>query len=290
MTARTRRFLAVLIGVFALVVLILDGARPAAAIAALSAIGGADSSGAAAKTVAARPSSGSVPTSSAAPSAAPVPSWTPRPAVPSRPVAPAVPSVPRVVPADTKSVGSQGSRVVYLTFDDGPSRHTPAVLELLARAHAKATFFVVGSHAAANAAGLRAIQAGGHKIGNHTWSHPQLTRLSPNEIRSEIARTDAAVGFSATCVRPPYGATNGTVAATIAAVGKRSVLWSVDSLDWTQPGAEQIADTIVSQVRPGSIVLMHDGGGDRQQSVAALAIVLDSLAAQGYSFRSLPSC
>lgn len=194
-----------------------------------------------------------------------------------------------VVPV--KTVGTQaGSKVVYLTFDDGPSGYTPAVLRLLAAYNAKATFFVIGSQASANPSTIRSIRAAGHAVANHTWSHPSLTGLSASAITSQLSRTDAALGFTAKCVRPPYGATNSTVARTISGMGKKSVLWSVDPQDWARPGSSTIANRILSTVRPGSIVLMHDGGGDRSQTVAALSTVLSSLKAKGYTFAAVPGC
>ncbi len=302
MTARTRRRIAAAFGTFALVVMILDGTRPAAAIPWLGALhddAGVPTSTASPASSARQPTTpptadptgpGAVPADApiAVPTIAPTP--TPMPAPVPAPPPSRTPTPSPAPPKNVTTLPTPGPRVVYLTFDDGPSRYTPHVLALLARHDAKATFFVVGSQAAADPAGVRAIRAAGHKVANHSWSHPDLTRLSAAAIRGEISRTDAAFGAAAKCVRPPYGATNDIVAQAISSTGKRSVLWSVDSLDWTRPGADSIAGRILAQVTPGAIVLLHDGGGDRSQTVAALATVLDSLQSQGYSFRTLPSC
>jgi len=179
--------------------------------------------------------------------------------------------------------------VVYLTFDDGPGPATPEVLALLAQHHVTATFFVTGANASTNPQLLAAIRAAGHAVGDHTWDHPQLTTLSASGVIDQLTRTEAVIGKTR-CVRPPYGDTSPTIAGIIARRGERQILWDVDPKDWSRPGADVIADRVMSQVQPGSIVLMHDAGGDRSQSVAALRIILDRLDAQGLRSVALPQC
>ncbi|WP_168582930.1 polysaccharide deacetylase family protein [Gephyromycinifex aptenodytis] len=184
------------------------------------------------------------------------------------------------------------NKVVYLTFDDGPNRvTTPKVLALLKKHDAKATFFMVGDQAqgTGKAALVRRVRAAGHAVGSHTYSHPALTTLPSEQIRRELRRTDALIGRT-TCMRPPGGATNSTVASIARTEGKRVVLWNVDTMDWRRPGAAAILTETMSSTRPGSVVLMHDGGGPRAQTVQALAEALPRLAAQGYRFETLPSC
>lgn len=182
-----------------------------------------------------------------------------------------------------------GHPVAYFTFDDGPSEYTPQILDVLARHSAHATFFMVGSGAHEHPDLVKSVRAHGHTIGNHTWSHPQLTKKDDQSVVSEIDRTDEAVGGS-TCVRPPYGATSRRVNDIIHLGGRSAVLWDVDTRDWARPGVSAILANLRSAMHPGAVVLMHDGGGNRSQSVDALDAELSDLEAQGYRFNSLPDC
>ncbi|TWD82369.1 peptidoglycan/xylan/chitin deacetylase (PgdA/CDA1 family) [Kribbella amoyensis] len=177
-----------------------------------------------------------------------------------------------------------GGKVLYLTFDDGPQRvYTPKVLNILAKHSAKATFFVLGREAAAHPDLVATTRRAGHRIGNHTWDHPMLTKLSPARLREEISS-----GISSRCFRPPFRDTNAHVAAVAAQYHQRQILWDVDTLDWEKPGAAKIERAILRGARPGAIILMHDGGGNRSQTVTALDRALTQLTAQGYTFQSLP--
>lgn len=174
---------------------------------------------------------------------------------------------------------------VYLTFDDGPDPHwTPQVLDVLRRHGVHAVFFQVGQNVAAYPDLVSRIRSEGHLVGNHTWSHAKLTGLRNPAIRDQLDRTDAALGERVRCVRPPYGATDARVSRVIDARGQRSVLWDVDPEDWARPGADRIVRRVVGRVHDGARVLMHDGGGDRSQTVAALEQVISRLQAQGYAF------
>jgi peptidoglycan-N-acetylglucosamine deacetylase len=188
-------------------------------------------------------------------------------------------------PRTTRSVPDENAKVLYLTFDDGPQVvWTPKVLAVLAKHHAKATFFVLGREVEAHPELVATIRSLGHHIGNHTWDHPMLTHLTDARVRQEIS-TDV----QSKCFRPPYRDTNARVAAIAASYHLRQVLWDVDTNDWKKPGVGNIERTVLQGARPGTIILMHDGGGNRSQTVAALDRSLTTLAAQGYSFRSL-SC
>jgi peptidoglycan/xylan/chitin deacetylase (PgdA/CDA1 family) len=177
-----------------------------------------------------------------------------------------------------------GGKVLYLTFDDGPQvEWTPKVLNVLARHHAKAMFFVLGREAAAHPDLVATERSLGHHIGNHTWDHPMLTHLTPKRIRQEIS-----TGVPSKCFRPPYRDTNAFVAAVAASYHQHQVLWDVDTNDWAKPGAAKIENEILRGARPGAIILMHDGGGNRSQTVAALDSALTKLTARGYTYRSLP--
>lgn len=181
------------------------------------------------------------------------------------------------------------AKVVYLTFDDGPSRYTPQVLRVLSKHRARATFFMIGTQAAADPAMVRRVRAHGHTLGNHTYSHPWLTRISSAAVASQLRRTDAVLGHT-TCLRPPGGFVNASVRRVARAQGKATVLWDVDPQDWRRPGVAAITRTITRQARPGAVILLHDGGGERSQSVAALDRALTTLRARGYRFAPLPAC
>ncbi|MCK7624726.1 polysaccharide deacetylase family protein [Streptomyces sp. RS10V-4] len=178
-------------------------------------------------------------------------------------------------------------REVALTFDDGPDpRHTPEILQVLRRYGVRATFFVVGECALAFPDLLHALADEGHAIGNHTWTHPQLTALPPDAVRGELGRTSALIeevlGAPPALARAPYGDWDPLSLAVCAELGMSPVGWSVDSQDWTRPGPERIADTVLDALGPGAIVLCHDGGGDRVQTVQALEWYLPELLDLGY--------
>jgi peptidoglycan-N-acetylglucosamine deacetylase len=205
---------------------------------------------------------------------------------------PAPAARPAVVtrPARARAAGSAG--VVYLTFDDGPTpAHTPPVLDLLARYRARATFFVVGRSAATWPDLVRREFAAGHGVGNHTWSHRRLTGLSGGRWQAEVGATSAtirrATGSAVRCLRPPYGTVDAASTYRARAQGLRVVLWDLDTNDWRRPGAAVIAGRVLARVHDGAVVLLHDGGGDRSQTVAALQTVLASLSARGFRFSSL---
>ncbi len=179
-------------------------------------------------------------------------------------------------------------KVLYLTFDDGPSQYTQAVLDVLARHNAKATFFVLGRQANGRGDLLHAMYAAGHGVASHTYNHPSLPALSRARFDSEVADTAAVLGdLDHGCLRPPYGAVSKAVRAEAAEDGYRLVLWTIDPRDWARPGAAAIAERVIGRAHDGGIVVMHDGGGDRSQTVAALETILTQLGAQGYQFGAL---
>jgi peptidoglycan/xylan/chitin deacetylase (PgdA/CDA1 family) len=191
-----------------------------------------------------------------------------------------------VAPAPAKAAQPCAAGYVRLTFDDGPApTATSAVLDTLAAWGAKATFYVTGSMAAARPALVRRASAEGHRIGNHSWSHPDLTTLTRAQVRSQLQRTTdvirQATGNAPTEWRPPYGATNDLVEAAAQDVGLSSmVLWTVDPRDWADPPATTIRDRVLQRVRPGSVVLLHDATG--QNTPEALPMILEGLARAGY--------
>ncbi len=182
-------------------------------------------------------------------------------------------------------------KYVALTFDDGPGPDTPAVLAELKRLNVPATFFVVGHAVAENPGALRQVVADGHEIGVHTWTHPDLTALPGRAQRSEIENTAgeilAASGVASRLFRAPYGAVDPDVLKRAEDAKLLSVLWNVDTMDWTRPSAGQIVETVLSNAVPGSIILMHDGGGDRTATVQALPRIVTGLRARGYEFATV---
>jgi peptidoglycan-N-acetylglucosamine deacetylase len=187
--------------------------------------------------------------------------------------------------------GSRGHKVVALTFDDGPSAYSHSVLAILRREHVNATFFLIGRQVHARAATARAELADGNVVGNHSWSHPNLSGGGPRAA-SQIAETQRAIaqatGFVPCLFRPPDGAVSSSLVSVARAQGVATINWDVDPRDWSLPGSSSIYSTIVHTTRNGSIVLMHDGGGPRSQTVAALPHVIHTLRRRGFSFVTVP--
>ncbi|MHB9857473.1 polysaccharide deacetylase family protein [Streptomyces sp. YIM S03343] len=178
-------------------------------------------------------------------------------------------------------------RTILLTFDDGPDPHyTPQILDTLARYDVRATFFVCGEQASQNRRLLGRMADDGHVVGNHTWSHPLLTELTRDQIRSEMTRTSKVIedgyGEPPQWFRAPYGAWNRTVFQLGAELGMEPLAWTVDTLDWTVPGTGKIVRSVEQGAAPGVVVLSHDAGGDRSQSVRALGDYLPQLLDSGY--------
>jgi peptidoglycan/xylan/chitin deacetylase (PgdA/CDA1 family) len=205
--------------------------------------------------------------------------------VPMRPIAPPPDSLRNLraaLPAaDGVLHGNPNRRMVALTFDDGPSGRTPAILRVLAHHHAHATFFVVGRATRGMQPILRHIALSGNELGDHTYSHADLLGLkTPGRTRQlQWTRTlvHEATGIEPRFFRPPYGATGPAVNRLGRSLGLVPVLWSVDSRDWQLPGTKAIVRRVLANVRPGSIVLLHDGGGDRRETLRALPAILRAL-------------
>ncbi|HEX3004771.1 MAG TPA: polysaccharide deacetylase family protein, partial [Angustibacter sp.] len=207
-----------------------------------------------------------------------LPATSPAPA----PARSAVP--PRPHRADAASRPPVTGKVLYLTFDDGPDPHwTPQVLALLARYHARATFFEVGSQVREHPQAAAAVRAAGQAVGNHTGNHQRLTDLDPAAMRQAVLTGPP----DTTCLRPPYGSVDHRVRALAAQLGLSIVLWNVETDDWAKPGVASIEQHLLHDVRPGRTVILHDGGGDRSQTVAALRRALPVLAARGYRFEAV---
>jgi len=182
-----------------------------------------------------------------------------------------------------------GPKVIALTIDDGPSPvYTPQILRLLDKYQVTATFSMVGLPVAAYPAMAREVAAAGHKIINHTWSHLDLVYQPPVVIADQMSRATAAIhqatGRMPDMFRAPYGAWSPAILQQCAQAGMTPLAWSVDPRDWSRPGVASIVGNIMRNTKTGSIILEHDGGGNRSQTVAALKIVLPRLLAEGYRF------
>ena len=177
-------------------------------------------------------------------------------------------------------IKKRSRKVVALTFDDGPNPNTtPVALELLKKYNAKATFFMVGRSVAGNEDIIKQVVAEGHQIGNHSWSHPLLTKVTLEQAKSQINDTTEvlkkASGQDVHIMRPPYGGINSAIQA---AVSQSFILWDVDTLDWKNRNTASIMKE-VQKTQPGSIILMHD---IHQTSIDALPTVLQYLTEQGF--------
>ena len=192
---------------------------------------------------------------------------------------------PAPAPAAPTPAPTTGNKVIALTFDDGPGPYTEKLLDILDKYDAKATFFLIGSKVSGQASVVRNIQARGHQLGNHSWSHPELPKLSVDQIAGEIDRTNEAIrqatGVKPSILRPPYGAVNGVVLEQLRLRNMSSILWSVDTRDWADRNSQIVCSRAVAGARPGAVILMHD---IHQTSVNAVPCILSSLKQQGYSF------
>jgi peptidoglycan/xylan/chitin deacetylase (PgdA/CDA1 family) len=202
----------------------------------------------------------------------------------------------RVVPvAYHPAAGAAGPLAVALTFDDGPWPHTTQqMLTILSQRQAPATFFVVGRQVERYPELVHREVAAGMAIGSHSYRHPQpFDRLPVARIRDEITqgrRTLVPLGIHPVGFRPPGGATSPAVTAAAQELGDRTVLWSVDPADW-QPGvtSDQLVQRVLAAARPGAIVLLHDGGGNRSATVAALPAIIDGLRRLGLTLTVVPT-
>ncbi len=197
-------------------------------------------------------------------------------------------TLPVEAPASLKSYTSVpvDGPYIAMSFDDGPSPSlTPRLLDILKQRGIKVTFFVIGQNVE-HAPGIVARAAAeGHEIGNHTWDHPALTKLSDARVQEEVNNTsDAifkAIGKKPTLLRPPYGAVNPRVHRLIDQDGMKVVLWSVDPNDWKRPGSAVVERRILAGAKPGAIILSHD---IHPGTIEAMPATLDALLAKGYKF------
>jgi peptidoglycan-N-acetylglucosamine deacetylase len=187
--------------------------------------------------------------------------------------------------------GGDHAREVALTFDDGPGPYTLRILAILQRFHVRATFFEIGRQVRSYRGVTRRLAGAGMTIGDHTEDHLPLALLSPSRQALQIDRAAdaiAAAGAPAPSLfRPPYGSYDAATMTVLRARRMLMVLWTVDTGDYARPGAKRIAYVAISGARPGAIILFHDGGGDRSQTVVALARIIQRLQERGYALVSV---
>lgn len=180
-------------------------------------------------------------------------------------------------------------KVVALTFDDGPDpRNTTKILDLLAKYNAKATFFILGANAKKYPDIVLRSYKEGHELANHTFTHPY--NASVTELQDEIEQTNELIysisGFMPVLFRPVGGNYNEQMINAVADDGYKVVMWSwhQDTQDWKEPGVDKIVNKVLKGTQPGDVILFHDGGGDREQTIKALEKILPELQKQGYTF------
>jgi len=220
----------------------------------------------------------------------PSPTSTPTPLPSPSPTLTPSPTPSPLLPVLGYPLYSGNSRLpeIALTFDDGPgSSYTAQILAILGHYHVHATFFVIGSQAATYTDLISQESKQGNSVGNHTWTHPDLTKLSSDQVYAELQRTSEVIQADAgtsTLFRPPYGHFNRQVQAIGASLGLSMILWNVDPRDWSRPGVNAIIQRVLDTTQNGAIILMHDGGGDRSQTVAALPTIITALEQRGFQF------
>lgn len=190
------------------------------------------------------------------------------------------------------ALGGTRHREVALTFDDGPSPYTLPILAVLQRYRVKATFFEIGRQVSADPRITAALARAGMTIGDHTETHPPMAELSSAEQALQIDHAAQAIHAASAPApllwRPPYGSFNATTLKLLRAREMTMVLWTVDTSDYARPGVKRIVYTALSGARPGAIILFHDGGGNRSQTLAALPRIIQRLRQRGYRLVTVP--
>ena len=196
--------------------------------------------------------------------------------------------------------GTPGSKQLALTFDDGPNDpHTLKLLEVLAKHDVRATFFMIGRYVRERPAIARAVAAGGHVVGNHTFTHPRLIFQSEAQTRAELTNCRQAlhdaIGAHSNLFRPPFGGRRPATLRIARELGLETVMWNVSGHDWDAASASVIEAKLARRIREGGgdIILLHDGGhkamgADRAQTVIATANLIGRYKEQGYEFVTVP--
>jgi peptidoglycan-N-acetylglucosamine deacetylase len=184
--------------------------------------------------------------------------------------------------------GSRRRHVVALTFDDGPWPDTPQFLSILERDHVPATFFQIGDQVGAYGRAVdRRMLADGDVIGDHTWNHADVAgdgSFGEGEIAAAASAIRSMTGFQPCLFRAPGGAVSSALIGEARSMGFTTIQWDVDPRDWARPGTDAIYNTVISTAHNGSIILQHDGGGDRSETLAALPREIATFRREGYGF------
>lgn len=257
------------------------------------------------------PAATTAPAVAPAPSAAPTEPAAPPPTVPSLPADPNAPAPPIVRPPaawigfgipkpgsmfenlrEDHSLDGRG-QFVALTFDDGPSQYTQQIVDILRYMGVTATFFQIERQATARPDLVRLMAAAGMHIGSHSKNHPHLRDLPPDaqtdEVAGSIDSLNALIGPGAVkCFRPPYAQYDQHVLDLVGTKDAATAMWSVDSEDWKKPAWHSLVNRLVPGIRDRDVVLFHDGGGDRTQTILALPWIIQGLKDRGFQF--LPIC
>jgi peptidoglycan/xylan/chitin deacetylase (PgdA/CDA1 family) len=181
---------------------------------------------------------------------------------------------------------------VALTFDDGPTeKYTPQILAILKKYNIKATFFMVGMNAEHHPDMVKRVLADGHAVNNHSQTHPMLTKLNDKQLQNEVAEPKAIIykiiGKNTACLRYPYGASNQHVRDVIRQNGMVPLAMGFNSFDYNRPGTDKIVSWVLKNAHSGQVFLFHDGFDKREQTVAALPLIIEGLKKQGYGFSQI---
>jgi peptidoglycan-N-acetylglucosamine deacetylase len=222
----------------------------------------------------------------------PTPVRTPKPVPspsPTRPLSPLLSQAIATLHAQNRLLfnGNTSLPEIALTFDDGPNPYyTPLILNILKKYNVKATFFCIGRQVAAYPALVKQEYMAGHIIGNHSWSHPDMALLSPANINLQLESTSNAIqeatGVRPIYFRPPYGIMSVPVLTQAYHLGLTTIIWNDEARDWQLPGMSVIVERVFWLARNGAIILLHDGGGNRSQTAAALPYIIKGLRARGF--------
>jgi len=213
------------------------------------------------------------------------------------PPKPQIKSVVTPTPAvsnNTKDLnnGSGKNGTIALSFDDGPGVYTSQILDVLAKEGVNATFFEIGQNADAHPDITRQVREAGHEIEDHTYTHPDLSKLSSDAQSSEISKGREAIknilsSYVVSWLRPPYGSYNDDTVNVLGQLGLKKMLWNVDTRDWSGISADDIYNAAIAGARDGAIILMHDGVANSNETAAALPRIIDTLRSQGYKMVKL---
>lgn len=200
--------------------------------------------------------------------------------------------VAKAAPAKTtKQTNTSGGKVA-LTFDDGPGTYTPQILAVLKEYGVKATFFEIGENATSHPDYVKQIIAEGHVIGDHTYTHPDLTKLNYDGQMDEISKAkntiQGIVSINVHYFRPPYGSYNSDTDRVVANLGMERMLWNVDPRDWSGVPADSILQNVLANTKSGSIVLMHDGVANSKETAKALPQIIEGLKNKGFNLVTIP--